>query len=356
MATRSANIPVVPFGTGPAVSVADLVGSKTVVLSGFFQGSYTLLATHDGMTFAPVLLFNSDGQEQISLTLSEAYLAVKLRTNSNTIGQVVASISGVSVPGQNFFVSFSPVPAGSTGPQASIDTFALVPPTGFETDLNVICSASLLTGVIVVEGSNDNANFNPVGSFTAGPTQRTLVGLPSSLEFAPLPLPEVLRYFRLNVQGTLASTSVVTLGGGVPSGIPGPPGPQGPAGPIGSIGTGAHVTTVAGIIPSPPANSLLVTVDAGLVVNGMVSTNLVSYEIFWLTFTNACRVANQASVGAGQTPFYLEHVGATMPDIDWTGPANPLIGGSITVQYLGPELAGIIPFAPCFKLIGGPVA
>jgi hypothetical protein len=87
----------------------------------------------------------------------------------------------------------------------------------------------------------------------------------------------------------------------------------------------------------------------------MVSTGLVSYTIFWLTFTNACMVANGASVGAGQAPFYLYHVGATMDNIDWNG-INPLIGGSITVQFFGSELAGIIPFAPCFKLIAGPVA
>src|ERR1700690_681605 len=97
MATRSANIPVVPFGDGPQVVISDLVGPKTVVLSGPFSGSYTLFASHDGADFAPVLLFNSDGQEQIALTLSQAYATVRLRTNANTTGAVTASISGVSV-------------------------------------------------------------------------------------------------------------------------------------------------------------------------------------------------------------------------------------------------------------------
>jgi hypothetical protein len=361
MATRSANLPIAPSGDGPSVAIADLVGQKTVVLSGQFQGSYTLFASHDGSNFAPTLLFNSDGQEQISLTLAEAYAFVRLRTNANTTGAVTASISAVSAPGQNTFAAFPTVPAGASGPQPSIDTFALVPPTGFEVDLNVICSPTLLTGAIIVEGSNNNVNFNPIGTFSGGQVQRALVGLPATLEFAPLPSQDVVRYFRLNIQGQLLSPTTFTIGGGVSANIPGPPGPpgpegpMGPAGPVGSLGAGAHVTTVGGIIPSPPANSLLVTVDAGLVVNGMVSTGLVSYTIFWLTFTNACMVANGASVAAGQAPFYLYHVGATMDNIDWNG-LNPLIGGSITVQYFGPELAGIIPFAPCFKLIAGPVA
>lgn len=39
MATRSANLPIAPSGDGPSVAIADLVGQKTVVLSGQFQGS-----------------------------------------------------------------------------------------------------------------------------------------------------------------------------------------------------------------------------------------------------------------------------------------------------------------------------
>jgi hypothetical protein len=216
MATRSANIPVVPAGDGPSVAVGDLVGQKTVVLSGFFQGSFTLFASHDGTNFAPVLLFNSDGQEKIALTLAESYAAVRLRTNANTTGSVTASISGVSVPGQNSFVSFPPVAVNASGPQPSIDTFALVPPTGLEVDVNVIASATLLTGTIIVEGSNDNLNFNTVGIFSGGQVQRALVGFPALLEFAPLPAPDVLRYYRINVQGKLSSPAVFTLGGGVP--------------------------------------------------------------------------------------------------------------------------------------------
>ena len=217
MATRSANISVVPFGDGPQVAIGDLVGAKTVLLSGPFQGSYTLFASHNGTSFAPVLLFNSDGQEQIELTLAEAYAFVRLRTGANTTGSVTASISGVSVPGQNSFLTFPPVAINASGPQPSIDTFALVPPTGLEVDVNVICSATLLTGTIIVEGSNDNLNFNPLGSFSGGSVQRSLVGLPASLEFAPLPTPDVVRYFRINVQGQLSQPAIFTLAGGVPA-------------------------------------------------------------------------------------------------------------------------------------------
>ena len=223
MATRIASIPVAPSGTGSPIYIGDLVGPKTVVLSGRFQGSYTLLATHVS-GFAPVLLFNSDGQEQIVLTLPEAYAAVQLRTNANTTGTVTCSISGVSVPGQNTFGSFPPVLAGASGPQPSIDTFVLVPPTGFEADINVICSATLVTGTILVEGSNDNINFNTIGSFSGGAVQRALVGYPAMLEFSPLASKDLVRYLRINVQGHLVSPALFSVGGGVPATGGGPSG------------------------------------------------------------------------------------------------------------------------------------
>jgi hypothetical protein len=113
----------------------------------------------------------------------------------------------------------------------------------------------------------------------------------------------------------------------------------------------ASVTTVAGIIPAPTSNSLNVTVDAGLVVNGMQTAGLIPGTIFWLTFITACKIANGAAVSAGEAPFYLQNMAGSPMDIDWND-LIPQTGGRIGVQY---KTSGI-PQAPCFQLVAGPIS
>ena len=118
----------------------------------------------------------------------------------------------------------------------------------------------------------------------------------------------------------------------------------------GLLQTGMQTTTtVASIIPTATNNSILVTVDNSLTVNGMSTVNLISGTIFWLTFANACKIANGASVAANQAPFRLGSDYSA--GINWNG-AAPRTLGSITVQYFASGITG----APCFKLVGGPRA
>ena len=61
---------VVPAsGDGPIASIANLVGAKTVELSGTFTGRYVLLGSQNGANFVPVAFFDSDGKESIKVTL-----------------------------------------------------------------------------------------------------------------------------------------------------------------------------------------------------------------------------------------------------------------------------------------------
>jgi hypothetical protein len=110
------------------------------------------------------------------------------------------------------------------------------------------------------------------------------------------------------------------------------------------------LTTAAGIIPTPASNTLVITVDVGGVVNGMQVLGIKSGTFFRMTFANACRITDAATVAPGQAAFLL----GTEPDgtpleIDWTLPA-PRTGGRIGVVYYATEL----PASPCLQLVEGP--
>ena len=205
-------------GDGPIANISALVGSKTVTLTGFFQGAYTLLATHDNNIFVPVLLFNSDGHESIRLTLPDAYLSVRVRTNANTVpgGTVSVTVAGVSKPGENLFRTLATFPPGAGGTSAVFDTAGLFPPTGLESGINFICAGGL-AGTVLVEGSNDGIQFNVIGTFQAGERQRPLLGLQQALEFSPLSTGDNSRYLRFTVDGQVDTILVLTIGGRIPS-------------------------------------------------------------------------------------------------------------------------------------------
>jgi hypothetical protein len=216
IATYNVNVP--PSGDGALVDISVIVGAKTVVLTGFFTGSYTLLASHDNGEFVPVLLFNAGGQESIKQTLSSAYKSVRLRSNAGAVpaSSVTCSISGVAKPGENLFADLVTFLPGGPTQSAIIDTATLFPPTGLEQEINIICAGSLV-GDISVEGSLNGSDFNTLGIFQGSPPQRPLVGLPQVLEFSPLVTPDKVRYLRITLAGQVSSPASLTIGGRIPA-------------------------------------------------------------------------------------------------------------------------------------------
>ena len=255
MSVISVSVPVPSSGDGPAVNVAMLLGSKTVVLAGTFAGSYTLLASHDNATFVPVVTFDSGGPEKIGATFDEAYLSVRVRANAaQSALPVTMEVSGVDSGGASFFAVLPLVMPGSSGPQPVVDTYALFPPTGLEAGINFIC-AGVFVGSVVVEGSADGSDFAVVGTFTAGTQQRSLLGMTQNLEFGPLSTTDKTRYVRLVVQGQVSGTTTVTVGGTLASTAP----------PSSTTLAGAYANGTA------PADQMIVLADArggGVVVNG----------------------------------------------------------------------------------------
>ena len=216
MPIAAVNIPVPPSGDGPAISVASLVEAKTVILSGRFRGSYTILANHVGGTFAPVLLFNSDGSEEIRQTLAGSFSEIRVRANAGVAQAtpVTVIVSAIQKAGANLFTTLATLSPGTTGLSPVIDLATLFPPTGLENDINIICSGGF-TGTITLLGSNDGFSFNPIGTFQASPAQKDFFGQAPVLEFAPLLTSDLVRYLRLDVAGQISTTTTITIGGAI---------------------------------------------------------------------------------------------------------------------------------------------
>ena len=214
MATSIVAIPVPPSGDGPVVSVASLVGPKTVTLTGTFVGAYTLLASHDGATFVPVATFDSGGLEGLRVTLPDSYDSMRVRADVLSSAGVSLTVVGELGVGQNFFSPLVTFSAGASGTSLVVDLGTLFPPTGLEEGLNFICAGGL-TSILLVEGSNDGASFNPIGTFSGFSSQ--VQGLAPALEFTPLSTPDKIRYVRVSLGRPTSSPVTVTVGGRIPA-------------------------------------------------------------------------------------------------------------------------------------------
>jgi hypothetical protein len=207
MSVAILDIPVPANGLGAVVDISALIGQKTVIFTGQFSGAFTLLVSHNGTKWAPAAFFDSAGRESIVTTLSEAFRFAAVQSNGFSGVNSTLKISGVTRPGENLFAVLATLAPGAMGPQTSVDTWALFPPTGLEAELNVICEGSF-EGYIVVEGSQDNLNFNSLGNFQALQSRQS-----GDLQFASLAIPAFIRYLRVVANGTVLATTVVTLGG-----------------------------------------------------------------------------------------------------------------------------------------------
>jgi hypothetical protein len=216
MAIGIVNVVVPLSGDGAVVDISALVGEKTVVLSGTFRGRYILLGSHDDAHFVPVLIFDADGSESIKKTLPGAIKSVRVRAAATAPVGVTMNVSGITLPGNNQFTVVATLAVGASGLQPIIDLNVVFPATGLENDINFMC-AGAFNGVIDVLGSLDGVRFNPIGSFRADPASAALLGGVTLLEFTPLGTTDQVRYIRLSVNAQLSATTVVTLGGEVPS-------------------------------------------------------------------------------------------------------------------------------------------
>ena len=205
----SLTIPTEDQSFGSASDVSGLVGSKTVELSGTFNGSFIIFGSHDGSSYAPLLVFNSgSGAESPIQTTNVVVRYMKIFRKANNLQSVSCAVAAVSTT-TNSFLTMGVIPKGTeVGPQPAIDTWALVPPTGLEQGVTAICTGSF-TGIIALESSLDGVSFSPIGAFAVAPGQQQ--GL------SPVTSTNTVRYLRLNILlGTFINGPVqVTIGGGL---------------------------------------------------------------------------------------------------------------------------------------------
>jgi hypothetical protein len=224
------SVPTSISGDGAALDVSGLVADKTVELNGNYNGTYTVMGSHDGTLFVPLLTFDSGvGAQSVKLAVSAVMKFMKVRRNATNNGTSVVTVNLAAraaencaksgSAGANQFISLATLGVGlAQGPQPSIDLWTLVAATGLD-EFNVACGGDF-SGTLAFEGSLDGVNFAPVGEdasgnkiggFTLGQKNNTLSVVPS---LTPLLVNEIVRFVRINNLGvTVRSPVSVTIGG-----------------------------------------------------------------------------------------------------------------------------------------------
>jgi hypothetical protein len=223
-------VPTSISSDGAALDVSGLVADKTVELCGQYNGTYTIMGSHDGSLYVPLLNFDSGSSSQ---TVKQAVSAVmhfmKVRrsaTNNdpsvvtvNIAARAAVNCAKSGPTGANQFITLATLGAGlGQGPQPAVDLWSLVAATGLD-DFNVACGGDF-SGTLALEGSLDGVNFSPVGEdasgaqiggFTLGSKTNTLGLVPA---MPVLLVSEIVRFVRINNLGAVLRGPVnITIGG-----------------------------------------------------------------------------------------------------------------------------------------------
>lgn len=90
------NVPGID-GEGSATDVSSFTAQKSVEISGDYQGSFTLLGSHDGSTYVPVLSFQSGaGTQSFKQTMPFTLHFLKVRRRALIAQPVTISIGGAA--------------------------------------------------------------------------------------------------------------------------------------------------------------------------------------------------------------------------------------------------------------------
>jgi len=199
-------LPDLDRSDGVALDVSGLVGNKSFQISGTYSGSYTILGSEDGLSYVPLLTFNSGaGAQAFKQTTELVVKFVKVRRRATNLSPITISVSGTSslAESPNNFIALATITANQgIGPLPSVDLWALVAPTGLDAGFAVTCVGDF-EGIIALEGSLDGIQFSPIGDDEAGKVGGFVVAskIPGSAtpELSPLRVGEVVRFLRPNI-------------------------------------------------------------------------------------------------------------------------------------------------------------
>lgn len=226
----SLTVPTSISSDGAPLDVSGLVADKTVELCGKYNGTYTIMGSHDGNLYVPLLTFDSgSGAQTVKQAVSAVMKFMKVRRNAtnndpsvvtvNIAARAAENCAKSGSAGANQFIALASLGAGlGQGPQPAIDLWTLVAATGLD-EFNVACGGDF-SGTLAFEGSLDGVNFSPVGEdasgasvggFTLGTKTNTLGVTPA---MPPLLVNEIVRFVRINNLGAVVRGPVsVTIGG-----------------------------------------------------------------------------------------------------------------------------------------------
>ena len=174
-------------------------------------GDMSCSAVKNNIDYVPVALFDANGEESIKQTLDIALSSVRVRSDASSPVNVTMNVSGVV--GVNQFTPVASIPIGGSGEQPVIDLNVVFPPTGVEQGIAFLCNGTF-TGLLVVEGSLDGVNFNPIGDGFQGSVQSpSLLGSNAPLEFSPLTTRDLVRYIKVVLNGVASTAVAITMGG-----------------------------------------------------------------------------------------------------------------------------------------------
>jgi hypothetical protein len=214
--------------TGAAINVSGLVADKTIEVCGTYSGVITILGSHDGNLYVPLLTFDSGaGAQSVKQTVSAVMSFMKVQRNATASGAITANLAARAAEncaksgsaGANQFISLATLQPGlAQGPTPTVDLWSIVPATGLDA-FNVACGGDF-DGTLSFEGSLDGVNFSPVGEdasgvaiggFTLGRRTNSTGTTPT---LPPLLVNEIVRYVRINNLSANIRTPVsVTVGG-----------------------------------------------------------------------------------------------------------------------------------------------
>jgi len=86
-------VPGIDNTEAAAVNVSDLIGCKTIELSGTYDGRYVVLGSHDGTHYSPVLTFDSgSGVQSARQTCNVILQFMKVRRRATNLSAIAMSI------------------------------------------------------------------------------------------------------------------------------------------------------------------------------------------------------------------------------------------------------------------------
>lgn len=165
-------LPGIDQTDGASVDVSDLGPSKSIQISGDYEGQYIILGSHDDVHYAPLLTFNSGVGEQSfkrTMQFSVRYLKVRRRAfASNVTAIFVAAPYQCTCSGGNNSSGTGATQIFSLDVPGQDNTDGIALDVGDMASRKSIQISGIYQGQLIVLGSHDGVHYVPLLTFNSG--------------------------------------------------------------------------------------------------------------------------------------------------------------------------------------------